>query len=158
MEVAYITCFINHFLSSLSHLSTQNNNPAETKKLLKFKPSPLTESEKKKKRKSPSHVQFFAIPRTIACQAPLSMGLSRQEYWSGLPIPSPGDLSKRGTELWSLALHAESLPIEPPGKPLIEKLQLNLSVVEKSKVGWRRAPRCVVWFCFGLFASPYTVG
>ena len=39
-----------------------------------------------------NHVQFFATPWTVACQAPLSMGFSRQEYWSGLPCPSPGDL------------------------------------------------------------------
>ena len=39
-----------------------------------------------------SHVQLFAIPWTVACQAPLSMGVSRQEYWSGLLCPPPGDL------------------------------------------------------------------
>ena len=39
-----------------------------------------------------NHVQLSATPWTVACQAPLSMGFSRQEYWSGLPLPSPGDL------------------------------------------------------------------
>ena len=39
-----------------------------------------------------SHVWLFATPQTVACQAPLSMGFSRQEYWSGLPLPTPGDL------------------------------------------------------------------
>ena len=39
-----------------------------------------------------NHVQFFATPWTVACQAPLSMGFSRQEYWSGLPRPPPGEL------------------------------------------------------------------
>ena len=39
-----------------------------------------------------SHVQLFETPWTLACQAPLSMGFSRQEHWSGLPFPSPGDL------------------------------------------------------------------
>ena len=43
-----------------------------------------------------SHVQLFATPWTIACQAPLSMGFSRQEYWSGLPFPSPGDFPNPG--------------------------------------------------------------
>ena len=43
-----------------------------------------------------SHVQLFAILWTVTCQAPLSMGFSRQEYWSGLPCPPPGDLSKPG--------------------------------------------------------------
>ena len=56
------------------------------------------------------------IPRSAACQAPLSMGFSRREYWSGLPFPSPGDLPNPGIELGSLALQADSLPSEPPGK------------------------------------------
>ena len=54
---------------------------------------------------------------TVAHQAPLSMGFSRQEYWSGLPFPSSGDLPNPGVELWSLALQADTLPSEPPGKP-----------------------------------------
>ena len=49
-----------------------------------------------------SHVQLFVIPWTIACQAPLSMGFSRQEYWIGLPCPPPGDLPDPGIELASL--------------------------------------------------------
>ena len=53
---------------------------------------------------------------TVACQAPLSMGFSRQEHWSGLPFPSPGDLSDPGIELGSPALQAESLPTELRGK------------------------------------------
>ena len=52
----------------------------------------------------------------IAHQAPLPMGFSRQEYWSGLPFPSPGDLPDPGIEPMSLALQADSLPSEPPGK------------------------------------------
>ena len=54
---------------------------------------------------------------TIAHQAPLSMGFSRQEYWSGLPCLSPGDLPNAGTEPRSPTLQADSLPIELPGKP-----------------------------------------
>ena len=50
-------------------------------------------------------------------QAPLSMGLSRPEYWSGLPCPPPGDLPNPGIEPRSPALQADSLPSEPPGKP-----------------------------------------
>ena len=53
----------------------------------------------------------------VACQAPLSMGFSRQEYWSELLFPSPGDLSNPGVEPRSLTLQADSLPSEPPGKP-----------------------------------------
>ena len=56
-------------------------------------------------------------PRTVARQAPLSMGFSSQEYWSGLPFPSPGDLLNPGIELRSSALQADSLLSEPPGKP-----------------------------------------
>ena len=54
----------------------------------------------------------LAPPRTIACQAPLSMGFSRQEYWSGLPFPSPGDLPNPGIELGSPAPQADTLPTE----------------------------------------------
>ena len=46
-----------------------------------------------------SHVQLLGAPWTVACQAPLSVGFSRQEYWRGLPCPSPGDLPDSGTEL-----------------------------------------------------------
>ena len=54
--------------------------------------------------KSLSRVRLFATPWTVAYQAPPSMGFSRQEYWSGLPFPSPGDLPNPGIEPWSLAL------------------------------------------------------
>ena len=63
-----------------------------------------------------SHVWFFAIPLTVACQTLPSMGFSRQEYWSGLPFPSPGDLPDQGIKPMSPALQADSLPSEPPGK------------------------------------------
>ena len=69
--------------------------------------------------KSLSRVQLFATPWTIAYQPPLSVGFSRQEYWSGLPFPSPGDLPNPGTEPGSPALQADALPSEPPGKPLV---------------------------------------
>ena len=55
---------------------------------------------------------------SIAHQAPLSIGFSRQEYWSGLTFPSPGDLSDPGIKPGSPALQADSLPTEKPGKPL----------------------------------------
>ena len=64
-----------------------------------------------------SCVQLFATPWTIACQAPLSTEFSRQEYWSGLPFPPPGDLPDPGTEPRSPILQEDSLPSEPPGKP-----------------------------------------
>ena len=54
---------------------------------------------------------------TVARQAPLSMEFSRQEYWSGLPFSSPGNLPNPGIEPWSPKLQADSLPPELPGKP-----------------------------------------
>ena len=65
---------------------------------------------------SHSHVQLFAIPWTVAHQAPLSMGILQQEYWSGLPCPSPGDLPDTGIEPISPTLQADSLPAELPRK------------------------------------------
>ena len=62
--------------------------------------------------KSLSRVQLFETPWTVAHQAPLSMEFSRQEYWSGLPFPSPGDPPNPGTEPRSPALQ-DSLPTEP---------------------------------------------
>ena len=58
-------------------------------------------------------------PWTVAYQAPPSMGFSRQEYWSGLPFPSVGDLHNPGIEPRSPALQADSLPAEPQGKPYL---------------------------------------
>ena len=54
---------------------------------------------------------------TVARQAPLSMGFPRQEYWTGLPFPTPGDLPDQGIELRSPALPADSLSSEPLGTP-----------------------------------------
>ena len=64
--------------------------------------------------KSLSRVQLFATPWTVAHQAPPSMGFSRQEYWSGLPFPSPEDLPNPGIEPRSPALQADALTSEPP--------------------------------------------
>ena len=62
-------------------------------------------------------------PWTVARQAPLSMGLSRQEYWSGLLFLPPGDLPNPGMEPLSPALQVDSLPAEPLGKALAESLE-----------------------------------
>jgi len=59
-------------------------------------------------------VQLFVTPWIVAHQAPLSMKFSRQEYWSGSPLPSPGDFSDPRIKLGSSALQAASLPSEPP--------------------------------------------
>ena len=63
-----------------------------------------------------SCVQLFVTPRTVARQAPLSLGFSRQEHWSGLPCPPPGDLPNPGIKPRSFMLQADSLPSEPAGK------------------------------------------
>ena len=81
-------------------------------------PKPLTVSVQ-----SLSCVQLFATPWTVAYQASLSIGFSRQQCWSGLPFPSPGDLPDPGIEPGSPALHADALPSEPPGKPRKSKWQ-----------------------------------
>ena len=65
-------------------------------------------------------------PWAVAHQAPLSMGFSRPEYWSGLPFPSPGNLPDPGTEPRSPELQADSLPSEPPGEPHSWVKRLNL--------------------------------
>ena len=69
-----------------------------------------------------SHVQLSATLWTVAHQAPLSMGFSSQEYWSGLPFPSPGDLPHPGIEPASLTPNlywqVGCLPLAPPGKPM----------------------------------------
>ena len=56
-------------------------------------------------------------PGTVACQAPVSMGFPKQEYWTGLSFPSPGDLPDPGIEPWSPVLAGRLFPAEPPGKP-----------------------------------------
>ena len=75
-------------------------------------------SSMKVKVKSLSRVQLFVTPWTVAHQAPPSMGFSRQEYWSGLPFPSPGDLPDAGIEPGSPAFQADALTSKPPGKPM----------------------------------------
>ena len=62
-------------------------------------------------------VLLFATPWTVAQQTALSMGVSRKEYWNGLPFPPPGDLPDPGIEPTSPALQVDSFTTEPPGKP-----------------------------------------
>ena len=82
---------------------------------------PLTRKVKVKM-KSLSHVRLFTTQWIIAYQAPQSMGFSRQEYWSGLPFPSPGDSPDPGIEPESLALQADTLPSEPSYLSLVWSL------------------------------------
>ena len=74
-----------------------------------------------------SRVRLFMTPWMVAYQAPRSMGFSRQEYWSGLPLPSPGDLPNLGLEPGSPALQTDALPSEPLGKPE------NSNIYDKNK-------------------------
>ena len=79
-----------------------------------------------------SHVQLFATPWTVAHQAPLFMGFSRQEHWSGLPCPPPGDLPHPRIKPRSSSLQAASLPLAPPPglhAPFTPDLHIQLSTV-----------------------------
>ena len=80
----------------------------------------------------------LAISWTVAYQAHLSMGFSRQEYWSGLPFPPPGGLPNPAIEPGSAALQADSLPSEPPGRPCPSS---NTNVTEAC----RAHPHMWVW-------------
>ena len=89
-----------------------------------------------------SRVQLFVTPWTVAYQAYPSMGFSRQEYWSGLPFPSPGDLPNPGIEPWSPALQADAVPSEPQGKSCVVQkctdtfigvININLFSAEREK-------------------------
>ena len=68
-----------------------------------------------------SHVLFFATPITVARQVPLFMGFPRQEYWNGLPFPSPGDLPNPAIEPEPPALAGGFFTDEQPGKPIEER-------------------------------------
>ena len=89
-----------------------------------------------------SHVQLFATLRTVARQALLSMGFCRQEHWSGLLYPSPGDLPQGSIPHLpaSLALQVDSSPTEPPGKPnvslLCRLLGMTVYVVTSASFPW----------------------
>ena len=93
----------------------------------------------KVKVKSLTRVRLFATPWTVAHQASLSVGFSRQEYWSGLPFPSPGDLPDPGIEPRSPALQGDALTSEPPGKPCTLVYELDFIVISKV---------VIIIFCF----------
>ena len=83
-------------------------------------------------------VQLFVTPWTIAHQAPLSMGFSRQEYWGGLSFPPPGDLPDSGIEPVFPALQVDSLPAEPSGKPISDSYPGGWPLPSQQ---WQREPR-----------------
>ena len=83
-----------------------------------------------------NRVQLFATPWTVAYRAPLSMGFSRQEYWSGLPFPPPGDLPDPGIGPRSPARQAGSLPAEPPDDiifSMFRKQERNVLIESESE-------------------------
>ena len=84
-----------------------------------------------------SCVQLFVSPWTVACQDPLSLEFSRQEYWSGWPFPFPGDLPNLGVRLRSPAWRVDSLPSEPPGKPQQTTGDLMAPESEEPAWGWQ---------------------
>ena len=105
--------------------------------------------ERRSEVKSLRRVWLFVTPWTVAHQAPLSVGFSRQEYWSGLPFPSAGDLPHPGVESGSPALQAGALPSQPPEQCLF------LSVIE-----WLRANThsdvTSIWESYFILKSIFT--
>ena len=112
-----------------------------------------------------SHVWFFGTPWTVACQSPLSIEFSRQEYWSGLPCPLPGDLPDPGVEPMSLASPALAggfLPLCHLGSPQSQLLPWKpVSSHWDCRIpGSARQPRCWLWVeiqnnAFCHFSAPW---
>ena len=100
--------------------------------------------------KSLSHVRLFATPWTVVYQVPPSMAFSRQEYWSGLPFPFPGDLSDPGIEPGSPTFLADALTSEPRGKPCRRPWV--------GKIPWRRESLPTPVFCPGEFYGQRNLG
>ena len=86
-----------------------------------------------------SHVQLFVTPRTVAHQAPLSMGFSRQEYWSGLPFPPTGNLSDPGIKSVNPALAGGFFTIALPGKPM------NCRTLDSLTMSWKSSVKRNYW-------------
>ena len=91
----------------------------------------LVSTKKVSEVKSLSPVRLFETPWTIAYQAPPSMGFSRQEYWSGLPFPSPRDLPDPGIEPRSPTFQADALTSVPPGKPLNTRKKMERILIKQ---------------------------
>ena len=87
-----------------------------------------------------SRVRLLVTPRTVAFQAPLSMGFSRQQCWSGLPFPSPGDLPDPGIKPRSPTSQTDALPSEPPGKS--KNSQKTVHFGQRSRKGGPSRPQC----------------
>ena len=90
--------------------------------------SPGVNSESENESEVAQSCRLYATPWTVARQAPLSMGFSRQEYWSGLPFPSLGDLPEPGIEPGSPTLQADALPSEPPGNSRFSQIHVSINI------------------------------
>ena len=101
----------------------------------------------KSESESLSRVRLLATPWTAVHQAPLSMEFSRQEHWSGLPFPAPGDLPNPGIKHKSPALQADSLPSEPPGKPIVSTRLASLMVSPRHKVHFNLRGFVLLFLC-----------
>ena len=82
-------------------------------------------------------------PRTVAHQAPLSTEFSKQEYWNGYPFLSPWDLLDPGIEPISLALHSDSLPSEPPGKPTLDLSSMYFNISGQMSACYNEPPNSI---------------
>ena len=94
---------------------------------------------------------------TIACQAPLSMGFSRQEYWGGLPCPSPGNLPNPRIKTGSPALQVDSLPSEPPGRPMCSQVSYD-SVTGSISLPFGCSLTKLILFCFDFIIYLFLTG
>ena len=102
-----------------------------------------------------SRVQLFETPWTVAHQAPLSTGFSRQEYWSGLPLPSPGDLPDPGVEPVSPALQADSLLLSHLGQwPKILNIRKDSEHILQKDLSPLLRVRETIWESYKLSGVP----
>ena len=107
-------------ISTLMRQSAPGSPPVYLPTLLIPELLPVPMLERERKRTVAVDLNLFScsvVSNPLWPQAPLFMGFSRQEYWSGLPFPPPGDLPNSGIKPKSSALQADSLPLAPPGKP-----------------------------------------
>ena len=145
IKIQWTTFRIRQFITY-----TESNQKSKPKVFVRVSYSGLCPHSQKKKVKcySLSPVWLFLTQWTTACQAPLSMGFSRQEYWSGLPFPSPGDLPDPEIEFKSPVLQADSSPSETPGKPHTWK-----RMTSKQKGPDEGNPGCEIHCCWRAHSS-----
>ena len=110
---------LNQTVAGQSKMAIKNHNTERRVKTHTYNPGSPHQSESEVAQLYPT----VCDPWTVAHQAFPSMGFSRQEYWSGLPFPSPGDLPDPGIESRSPTLQADALTSAPPGKPLNTRIQ-----------------------------------